>query len=111
MNDIQHFEDEAQAYAEIEAMGYYPLALDFAKEESPFHWHDFDSVLYITDGEVRLTLEGDEKSVTCQRGAKIVASAGVVHREQTEGYSAIIGFSVPVAELTQPVNKALPVAL
>jgi hypothetical protein len=49
--------------------------------------------------------------VSCQRGAKIVASAGVVHKEQTEGYSAIIGFSVPVAELTQPVNKALPVSL
>jgi quercetin dioxygenase-like cupin family protein len=111
MNDIQYFEDEAQAYAEIEAMGYHALALDFAAEESPFHWHDFDSVLYITGGEVKLTLESGEKSVRCQRGAKIVASAGVVHKEQTEGYSAIIGFSVPVAELTQPVNKALPVSL
>ncbi|MBT6351143.1 MAG: hypothetical protein HOJ46_03645, partial [Halieaceae bacterium] len=50
MNDIQYFEDEAQAYAEIEALGYHALALDFAKEESPFHWHDFDSVLYITGG-------------------------------------------------------------
>jgi hypothetical protein len=49
--------------------------------------------------------------MTCQRGAKIVASAGVVHREQTPGYSAIIGFSVPLESLTQPVNKPLPVAL
>jgi len=111
MNDVQQFEDEAQAYAEIEAMGYHAMALDFAKEESPFHWHDFDSVLYITGGEVTLTLEGAESGERCQRGTKIVASAGVVHKEQTEGYSAIIGFSVPVAELTQPVNKALPVSL
>ena len=111
MNDIQRFEDEAQAYAEIEAMGYHAMALDFAKEESPFHWHDFDSVLYITGGEVTLTAEGAESGERCQRGVKIVASAGVVHKEQTEGYSAIIGFSVPVAELTQPVNKALPVSL
>jgi quercetin dioxygenase-like cupin family protein len=110
MNDIQHFEDEAQAYTEIEAMGYHAMALDFAEEESPFHWHDFDSVLYITGGEVTLTLEDAESGVRCQRGAKIVASAGVVHKEQTEGYSAIIGFSVPVAELTQPVNKPLPVS-
>jgi len=107
MNDIQQFEDEAQAYAEIEAMGYHAMALDFAKEESPFHWHDFDSVLYITGGEVTLTLEGAESGERCQRGTKIVASAGVVHKEQT----AIIGFSVPVSELTQPVNKALPVSL
>ena len=83
MNDIQHFEDEAQAYAEIEALGYHALALDFATEESPFHWHDFDSVLYITGGEVTLTLEGAESGERCQRGAKIVASAGVVHKEQT----------------------------
>ena len=110
MNDIQHFEDEAQAYTEIEAMGYHAMALDFAEEESPFHWHDFDSVLYITGGEGTLTLEDAESGVRCQRGAKIVASAGVVHKEQTEGYSAIIGFSVPVAELTQPVNKPLPVS-
>ena len=111
MNDIQHFENEAQAYAEIEALGYHAMALDFAKEESPFHWHDFDSVLYITGGEVTLTADGAESGVSCQRGAKIVASAGTVHKEQTEGYSAIIGFSVPVAELTQPVNKALPVSV
>ena len=56
-------------------------------------------------------VEGAESGERCQRGTKIVASAGVVHKEQTEGYSAIIGFSVPVAELTQPVNKALPVSL
>lgn len=110
MNDTQHFEDEAQAYTEIEAMGYHAVALDFAKEESPFHWHDFDSVLHITGGEVTLTLEGAESGVSCQRGATIVASVGMVHKEQTEGYSAIIGFSVPVAELTQPVNKPLPVS-
>ena len=29
MNDILSFEDEAQAYAEIEAMGYHAMALDF----------------------------------------------------------------------------------
>ena len=111
MNDIQHFEDEAQAYAEIEAMGYHAMALDFAKEESPFHWHDFDSVLYITGGEVTLTADGADSGVSCQRGAKIVASAGVVHKEQTEGYSAIIGFAVDPKTLSQPINKPLPVTL
>ena len=46
MNNILSFEDEAQAYAEIEAMGYHPMALDFPAEENALHWHDFDSVLY-----------------------------------------------------------------
>ena len=111
MNEILSFEDEAQAYAEIEAMGYHAMAFDFPPEENDLHWHDFDSVLYVTAGELKVSLEGEGESVTCQRGAKIVATAGVVHREQTPGYSAIIGFSVPLESLTQPVNKPLPVAL
>ena len=111
MNEILSFEDEAQAYAEIEAMGYHAMAFDFPAEENELHWHDFDSVVYVTGGEVTVSAEGegDGESVTCQRGAKIVATAGVVHREQTQGYSAIVGFSVPLESLTQPINKPLPV--
>ena len=109
MNEILSFEDDAQAYAEIEAMGYYAMAFDFPAEENDLHWHDFDSVLYITGGELTVSVEGEDASVTCQRGAKIVATAGVAHREQTPGYRAIIGFSVPLESLTQPINKPLPV--
>ena len=110
MNDILSFEDEAQAYEEIAAMGYHAMALDFSPEENELHWHDFDSVVYVTAGEVTLSLENGE-SAACQRGAKIVASAGVAHREKTSGYSAIIGFSVAPETLTQPVNKPLPVSV
>ena len=111
MNNILSFEDEAQAYAEIEAMGYHPMALDFPAEENELHWHDFDSVLYITAGELTVSVEGEEASVTCGRGAKIVGTAGVVHREKTSGYSAIIGFAVAPETLTQPINKPLPVTI
>ena len=88
MDDIQSFEDEAQAYEEIAAMGFHAMAIDFPPEENELHWHDFDSVVYVTAGEVTLSLENGE-SATCQRGAKIVASAGVAHREKTSGYSAM----------------------
>jgi len=111
MNEIQSFTDEAQAYSEIDAMGYHAVTLDFAAEETPFHWHDFDSVVYITGGALQLSVEGEERPIRCERGAKFVASAGVVHREQTEGYSAIIGLSVAPEVLTQPINKAPPVEL
>ena len=110
MGDVLSVEDEAQAYAEIEAMGYHAVALDFPAEENDFHWHDFDSVVYVTSGEITLSRD-DGESITCQRGAKIVATAGFVHREQSSGYSAIIGFSVAPETLTQPVNKPLPVTL
>ena len=110
MNELLTFEDEAQAYAEIEAMGYRAMAFDFPAEENDLHWHDFDSVVYVTAGEITLSRE-DGESITCQRGAKIVATAGVVHKESTPGYSAIIGFSQLPESLNQPVNKPLPVSL
>ena len=108
MNETLTFDDEAQAYAEIEAMGYHAMAFDFPAEENDLHWHDFDSVVYVTAGEITLSRENGE-SITCQRGAKIVAKAGLVHREQSSGYSAIIGFAVAPETLTQPINKPLPV--
>ena len=111
MNEVLSFDDEAQAYAEIEAMGYHAMAFDFPAEENELHWHDFDSVLYVTSGELTVWVDGEGQSVTCRRGAKIVASAGTVHREQTPGYSAIIGFSVRPESISQPVNKPLPVAI
>ena len=101
MNELLTFDDEAQAYAEIEAMGYHAMAFDFPAEENDFHWHDFDSVVYVTDGEITLSTE-DGESITCQRGAKIVAKAGLVI-EQSPGYSAIIGFAVAPEALTQPI--------
>ncbi len=110
MNDILSFEDEAQAYEEIAAIGFHAMAIDSPPDENELHWHDFDSVVYVTAGKVTLSLNNVE-SAACQRGAKIVASAGVAHREKTSGYSAIIGFSVAPEALTHPVNKPLPVAL
>ena len=74
MNEILSFEDEAQAYAEIEAMGYHAMAFDFPAEENDLHWHEFDSVLYVTAGELTVSVEGEDESVTCQTGTKIVAT-------------------------------------
>ena len=111
MNEILSFEDEAQAYAEIEEMGYHAMFFDFPAEENEPHWHDFDSVLYVTAGELIVSVEGMEEPITCRRGAKILATAGLVHREKTAGYSAIIGFSAAPASLTQPINKPLPVGM
>jgi hypothetical protein len=49
--------------------------------------------------------------ISCGRGTKINATAGVVHREESSGYSAIIGFAQAPEALTQPINKAPPAAV
>ena len=52
-------------------MGYHAMAFDFPAEENELHWHDFDSVLYVTGGELTVWVDGEGESVTCQRGAKL----------------------------------------
>ncbi len=61
------------------------------------------------EGELILTEAESGKRQVCPAGTKIVGNRGVLHREQTDGYRAIIGFSVDPAELSKPVNKAPPV--
>lgn len=109
--DITHnyFTDEAEVMEEIQAAGYFPLALEFPAESNDEHWHDFDSMVYITQGEISVFDTQTGECCVCGAGTKIVAPKGVLHREETAGHKAIIGFAIDPAELTQPVNKPAPV--
>ena len=60
MHEVLSFDDEAQAYAEIEAMNYHAMAFDFYVEKNELHWHDFDSVLYVTGGELTVWGDGED---------------------------------------------------
>jgi len=106
--DVQPFSSEEQAQAEIESAGYFPLTLDFPAETNEDHWHDFDSMVYVLDGEVTVTEAETGESCVVAAGSKLIAPGGVLHRETTAGYKALIGFSVPPQDLTQPVNKPPP---
>jgi quercetin dioxygenase-like cupin family protein len=109
--EYNYFKNESEVLTEIEAVGYFPLTLDFPAESNEDHWHDFDSMVYILEGEITITEAETGESCTCGAGTKIMAPGGVLHREQTAGHKALIGFSIDPAELTQPVNKPPPVAL
>jgi quercetin dioxygenase-like cupin family protein len=106
-----HFSDESAALAEIEAAGYNPMTVDFPAETNSDHWHDFDSILFILDGELTLTNAQTGETCVCGVGTRLKAPRGVLHREQTEGYKALIGLSITPEEITQPVNKEPPVAI
>ena len=107
MKNISTFKDEEQAYSEIKEAGDFPFKADYPALENDFHWHDFDSFFYITDGELTVTEYETGESITCTQGTKVTAHAGVVHREKSPGYSAIFGLSVDPRALTQPVDKPL----
>ena len=63
----------------------------FSDEEAELHWHDFDSVAYVTGGKITLSRK-DGDSIYWQRGAKVAAKEGLIHCKQSTVYSPIIGF-------------------
>jgi len=100
-----HFTTEEEAVAEITAAGYWPLTIEFPPEKNDNHWHEFDSMVFVLKGEVALTEADTGEHCVCGPGTRIIAKAGVRHREAHHGYKAVIGFSVDPATLTQPINK------
>jgi mannose-6-phosphate isomerase-like protein (cupin superfamily) len=106
----QHFSTEAEAISEIEARGLQAIGpFDLGASDNELHWHDFDSVIYVLDGTARVEFE-DGSILQCGAGARVEAPAGTVHREAGPGYRSVIGLSVDVAAMSQPVNKPLPVS-
>ena len=108
MPKICTFKDEAEAYAQIEEAGFHVFTSDYPALKNDFHWHDFDALIYITKGELIVTEQTSGESIICGPGTKLFAEAGVVHKEESTGYSAIFGLSVAPQSLTQPVEKLPP---
>lgn len=108
MQTVTSYKDEAEAYAQIKEAGYQAYKSDFPALKNDFHWHDFDSLIYITSGELKVTEQQSGETIVCGPGSKIIGRAGIAHREETEGYSAIFGLPLEPAALTQPVDKPLP---
>ena len=103
-----YFSDESVARAEIEAAGYHPLTISVPAQSKATHWHDFDSLIFILDGEVTITVADSGERCVCRKGTKVVAPARVAHSEETEGYELLLGVSCPPAQMTRPLNKPLP---
>jgi hypothetical protein len=107
--EYNYFSDDTKPLAEIEAAGYFPLTLDFPAESNEDHWHDFDSLVYILEGEITIIDSTTGETCLCGAGTKIVAPGRVLHREQSAGHKALIGFSIAPETLSQPINKPLPI--
>jgi len=101
-----HFSTEEEALAEIAARGWHPLVLDMPADENELHWHDFETLIYIVSGTLRVEFE-DGSAMEWGAGSRIEAPSKVVHREASPAYRVVFGFSVDPAEITPPLNKPL----
>jgi len=98
------FDDEAAAVQEIEARGWH--ALPFTAEGSgEWHWHDFEALIFMLDGTLRIEFEDGRSALECPPGARVETADRVVHREVTGGYRAVFGISVDPATITMPIDK------
>jgi quercetin dioxygenase-like cupin family protein len=99
------FEDEAAAVREIEARGWHALTFPAPAEVSEWHWHDFDALIFMLEGTLRIEFQDGREAFECGPGARIETAERVVHREVTDGYRAVFGISVDPSRITQPINK------
>jgi quercetin dioxygenase-like cupin family protein len=72
---------------------------------SEWHWHDFDALIFMLEGTLRIEFEDGRDAFECGPGARIETQERVVHREVTDGYRAVFGLSVDPATMTSPINK------
>ena len=99
-----YFTNEQEALAEIADRGWHAVTFDVPAQEEEMHWHDFDAVVYVLNGTARTEL-ADGGVLQCGTGARIEATAGVLHGGASSAYRAVFGFDVDPAEMTQPINK------
>ena len=111
--NIEHnyFKTEEEVQAEIAELGYHPITLESGAESVGDHWHEFDSVVYILDGEITITESETGESCVCVPGTKITAPKGILHREESPGNKVTVGVAIPLDQITEPVNKPPPVTL
>ena len=97
--------DHDDAVAQIVERGWHPVGLDEAAGVKDWHWHDVDAVLFFLSGALTIEME-DGTILECRPFARLDAPREIVHRESSSsGYNVVIGISVPVSDLTYPIEK------
>ena len=101
----QQFNDEAGALALIEARGYNSVVLDNPAGEAESHWHEFDSITCILSGKLVVTDVATGTVHECTAGSLIDLPEACLHAESTPGFRAAIGVSLPLGQISEPINK------
>lgn len=96
---------EAEATAELQAKGLHTMTLEVEPVQNTAHWHHFDAQFHILSGDLEFTdVAGDVRHV-CGAGSLINVPSGLLHAERSEqGYTIVLGTSVPAEEFGDPVN-------
>lgn len=87
------------------AAGWHTLNLDVPPVQNQDHWHQFDAVFYILEGDLTVRDANSGREFACGPGSRISVPARALHREHSSaGYRIVLGTSVPAAEFGDPVD-------
>ncbi len=97
---------EADALAQVAAMGLHGFAFDDAHEEDEtLHWHEFEAVTWVISGTGSFADESG-KVTHIQPGCRVQAPSGWLHRTLAGTTTRLVaGTNLPYAEWTRPINK------
>ncbi|MBM3660190.1 MAG: hypothetical protein FJW95_11925 [Actinobacteria bacterium] len=97
---------EAEALAQVEALGFHGLAFDDAHDvDETLHWHEFDAVVWVISGAGSFADEHGEVT-TMAPGCHLRAPAGWLHRSLAGTRArVVIGTDRPSEVWTSPINK------
>jgi hypothetical protein len=101
-----YFTTEAQALAEIAAMGWNPLVRDVViPKDEELHWHDFESVTFVISGTVRVAYENGDV-LEAGPGTRARTGPCILHRELGGStYRVVSGFKNKLTDFTLPIDK------
>lgn len=98
------FASEDEAMAAIRAAGFYPMLVDVPAETNENHWHDVAAMIFVLEGTNVVTVAATGETLVCGPGSRADFPRGVIHRENHQGYRALVGWSVDPAAFEGPFN-------
>lgn len=105
--EAKAWQGESKARAQFAQAGLdHVLELDVPPVDNSAHWHHFDAQFYLTAGSLRITDVASGEVLHCEAGTRVSVPARVLHAEYSpEGYSILLGTSVPPEDYGDPVNR------
>ena len=96
---------EEEATQDLLGKGLHTMVLEVEPVQNTSHWHHFDAQFHILAGDLEFTDVASDVRHACSAGSLVCVPAGLLHAEYSQqGYSIVLGTSVPAEEFGDPVN-------
>jgi hypothetical protein len=101
----KHYDTRDEALLEISNAGLFPLEMFVSPVKNTSHWHDFSTLIFIVEGELKITDIASQKTLIAGPGSRVTVPERTLHAEESAlGYRIIAGMSVDPAGLTGDVD-------